>query len=110
MRNFIIVKNGKTINMIHESGNLQALCTELKIEGLPEFPTHVHEDLLFANVDGDIYMVFDCVDGPMHNIALSVIREAKGIVVKKPHVLKLPTLFKLPKITVSKLGEPSYVV
>jgi len=110
MRNFIIVKNGKTVDMIHESGNLQALCTAIKLEGLPEFPTHVHEDLLFANVEGDIFMVFDCTDGPSHDLALSITREALGIKVKKPHILKLPSLFILPKIPTLAMEVPRYVV
>lgn len=110
MRNFMVLKNGEHLDIIHTSGNLKALCEVLHITGLPELPMHTYKGVLLAKVDNDQYLVFDFSDYEAHDIALSIIKKPCAKPVKKPRSLRLPKAFQLPKLPSIALEEPAYVV
>lgn len=107
MRNFIVLKNGKHLDVIRSSGNLKALCSAMNIVGIPDFPMHVHKGILFAKIGRDIYMLFDWSDSHAHKLAESIINEKRVPPVKKKWVSIIPSLFRLPTLT---MEEPAYVV
>ena len=110
MRNFIVLKNGEHLDVIRANGNLKALCTAMKVAGIPDFPIHAHEGELLAKIGADIYMVFDWSDSHAHQVAEGIINEKRVPAVKKKRISLIPSLFRLPQLPVLTMETPAYVV
>lgn len=107
MREFTVIKNGIRISSLFASGNLQALCDFLDIQGFPSFPIHTHEGLLLARVDDDNYLIFERDDMHAKAIALTVINKSKPKPVTHKLSKRVQRYFTLP---IMKMETAHYVV